>query len=461
MYDSRIYGVLESSERMGNILILGMGVSGQSALKRWLAMGTTPMLYDDRGGVYQGIEAIRDIQAVSWLEIDAVMKSPGIKPVHPVIVEAQKRGIPVISDVELAYRLPHQGKIVAVTGTNGKTTTTAAITWILNQGGKKAQAVGNIGVGVVDALQVGADDEYHVMELSSFQLAHVMDFKPDVALITNITPDHLDWHETFEHYRDAKLQVMKKQTDQDIAILNDDDPVLHEFAPQGPTVIRFSVTHQVEGWYLDGEQIVCRNNGEVTPVMMRSEIPLVGMHNVENLLGAMAVCDALGMDRETIVRGVRTFQAVAHRIEPVGSIRGALYYNDSKGTNPEASVKAIEAMEGKPLYLIAGGYDKGSDFSLYAQAAKPSLCYVYLLGQTAAKVKEAFLKEGIPAEKLVDVSSLKEAVNLAKKEAKDGAVVLLSPACASWGMYDNYEQRGDEFRQLVKESEQWAKREHN
>ncbi|NLY10010.1 MAG: UDP-N-acetylmuramoyl-L-alanine--D-glutamate ligase [Tissierellia bacterium] len=432
-------------------IVMGTGISGQSMIDRLRKNGESPLIWDDEKKSNDD-NIINDMSKVPWENIKYIAKSPGIKPSHPLILNAIKRGINVISDVELAYILGCKGTLVAITGTNGKTTTTTLVNEILNKSGFKAQAVGNIGVGLVDALGDDSVEDVHVMELSSFQLTHVHEFKPKVAAITNITPDHLDWHGSFENYVEAKLNIAGRKNSADTLVLNYDDEILRKWAPENSNIIYFSVHDIIEnGFYLKEDSLYRKDSFGEHLIINRAEVPILGMHNVENVLCAAAICHSLGVNDADIYKGIKEFKAVSHRIEPSGAINGVEYYNDSKGTNPEASIKAIEAMGEKPIILFAGGYDKGSDYGDYAKSAIKTSKLLITMGQTAEAIEEAFIIDGFDFEKIIRVKSMAEALDRAYENALPGDVVLLSPACASWGMYDNYEQRGNEFKDIVKE----------
>ncbi len=438
---------------MNTFFILGLGVSGK-ALVKILSKEHKVYVYEsyidkDKLSFLDKYNITEEyiVTDEKWPEakVDKVIKSPGIKPNHPLIEEANLRGIPVLSDVEMGFLLGPKGHIIGITGTNGKTTTTMLIHHILSSSGKSSQAIGNIGVGVVEALYNDEENDYHVIELSSYQLAHTNSFKPEVAVITNITPDHLDWHGSYEQYVKDKLKMAENMTKDEYLILNYDDEILKKIDWNNKNVCYFSTKEILKEHYYIQNQSLYYQEKKLFPLEI---IPILGMHNVENVMAAVAVCQCLGLSIEDIIAGIKSFKAVEHRIEPCGVYKEVHFYNDSKGTNPDASIKAIDAID-RPIILIAGGYDKGSDFTEFLSSAKEKVKGMTVMGNTAEKMIRQAQSVGFKSEELILVKDMEEAVATAFEMADSGDAVLLSPACASWGMYPNYEVRGNDFKEQV------------
>ena len=361
--------------------------------------------------------------------------------------EFKKAGVPVWGEIELAYNYD-KGRIIAITGTNGKTTTTALVGQIIKAYNEKTFVVGNIGNSYTGEVLNTEKDSYTVAEISSFQLETVHEFHPVVSAILNITPDHLNRHHTMECYAHTKERIAMKQTKADVCVLNMEDEELYRFGKEcNASVVWFSSKRKpYKGAYLDGNNIRYTDGTQDRIMLNVHDMNLLGTHNYENVCAAIAIAEAIGIPEDIIIEQVKCFKAVEHRIEYVAVKNEVWYYNDSKGTNPEASVKAIEAMV-RPTILIGGGYDKGSDFDMYVKAFKGKVKLLVLLGQTADKIAETCEKYGFTD--YVKATTLEEAVSVCAANAQKGDAVLLSPACASWGMFDNYEQRGDMFKEYV------------
>lgn len=356
--------------------------------------------------------------------------------------------IPIWSEIQLAYHCA-KGKLAAITGTNGKTTTTALTGEIMKAHYESVFVVGNIGMPYTEHALETTDDSVTVAEVSSFQLETIMDFHPNVSAILNITPDHLDRHKTMECYIEVKEGIAKNQTEEDTCVLNYDDAVLREFGQDlKPKVIFFSSRHTLdEGLYLDGETIVWKEGSKVTEIINVNELKLLGRHNHENVMAAVAISSKMGVPMDTIRKVLREFKAVEHRIEFVTERFGVKYYNDSKGTNPDAAMQAIKAMPG-PTLLIAGGYDKHSEFDEWIESFDGKVRYLVLIGQTRDKIADCAKKHGFTD--IMYAEDLLEAVQVCASYANIGDNVLLSPACASWGMFKNFEERGEKFKEYVR-----------
>jgi UDP-N-acetylmuramoylalanine--D-glutamate ligase len=385
---------------------------------------------------------------------DLIVVSPGVPSDQPQLQHARTLGIPVIGEVELAFRFL-QGKILAITGSNGKTTTTTLVGEILAKSGKKTLVGGNIGTPVISLAGQATPETLVVLEISSFQLESIQQFRPWIAAILNITPDHLDRHHTFEAYVAAKARIFENQRSRaeenqpagDLAVLNADDPtcVALKSKVKGP-LLWFSRRQRVEsGAFLIGEQIVFRQNGQEQPVLSRSDIQLKGEHNLENVLAAVCMTMAAGCAPQQVRQAVQEFRAVEHRLELVSTINGVTFYNDSKATNVDATVKALESFPGN-IHIILGGKDKGSDYSVLNPLLRERVKRVYLIG--AASDKIATQVQGATA--LVRSGTLERAVRQAFDAAVPGDVVLLAPACASFDQFENYEHRGRVFKELVR-----------
>ncbi|MCD7842697.1 MAG: UDP-N-acetylmuramoyl-L-alanine--D-glutamate ligase, partial [Lachnospiraceae bacterium] len=389
--------------------------------------------------------------------IDLAVLSPGVPTDLPMVNAMRKRGVRIWGEIELAWECG-KGDVLAVTGTNGKTTTTSLLGEIMKDYVKGAAGsasakervcvVGNIGNPYTDAADQLTDESIVVAEISSFQLETIEGFAPKVSAILNITPDHLNRHHTMEEYIRVKELITENQGSDDTCVLNYEDPILREFGKTLQTkVIYFSSLHKLkEGMYLDGETICFSDGTTETVICSTKELNILGRHNHENVMAAAAMAYAYGVPFEVIRNTVCSFQAVEHRIEYVTEKHGVVYYNDSKGTNPDAAIKGIQAMD-RPTLLIGGGYDKNSSYEEWIQAFDGKVKYLVLIGQTREKIAEAAERCGFKDCVLKD--TLEDAVAFCAEHASDGDAVLLSPACASWGMFPNYEVRGRRFKELV------------
>ncbi|MBO8168066.1 MAG: UDP-N-acetylmuramoyl-L-alanine--D-glutamate ligase [Thermoanaerobacteraceae bacterium] len=379
---------------------------------------------------------------------DLVIPSPGVPATTEPLREAVAHGIPVWSELEVAYRFS-RGKVVAVTGTNGKTTTTALIGRMFSDAGLPVVVAGNIGVPLISEVKKTTPQHTLVVEVSSFQLEWVHKFQPRVAVILNITPDHLDRHGTIENYTAAKAKIFQQQTSLDYTVLNYDDERVKKLAAATPgQVIFFSRQHKLEAGVFVRDGVITIKQEQELPVVAAKEVAIKGGHNLENALAATAAGWTMGLSPEEIRQTLKTFPGVEHRLEHVRTLDGVKYINDSKGTNPDASIKALEAYP-NPVILIAGGKNKGSDFGEFAKMVKQKAREVILLGEAAGELDAALQKEQFT--NIHHVDNYREAVSLARKLARPGDIVLLSPACASWDMFNSYEERGELFKQLVNE----------
>ena len=443
-----------------NVLVIGLGVTGISAVKALDRLGAHISIYDSKTKeeLRSFLDEIDNIKTNQYLDgdypdlnkIDLILKSPGVPPNMDILVEAENKKIEIITDIELYYRLKSGKNILAITGTNGKTTTTKLTGEIFNKSGKKAYTVGNIGVGILDILSKSKEEDIIIVEASSYQLENTIDFKAKIALIINITPDHLDWHGGFENYINAKKKILINQDSEDYSILNYDDKILRTMGKDlKSNLIWFSVEEKLDqGAFIEDGFIVYRENGETKRIMSLDKIQIPGKHNLENILAAFCVAYTMGLDIDKIAKAIEEFKGVEHRIEYVDRKKGIFFYNDSKGTNPDSTIKAIEALK-ENIILIAGGYDKGSEYDELIHSFKGRVRELVLLGATKEKIRDTALKNNYRNLHLVD--NMKEAVQLSYDLAKDGDKVLLSPACASWGMYPNFEERGKDFKKIVKD----------
>ena len=441
------------------VLVFGLGISGIGAGKILERQGAEVVLYDGNKKLMEekvrqqsGADSnakiiIGEFPEEILAELDMTVLSPGVPTDLPVIEKMRKQGITVIGEVELAYQFG-KGDVLAITGTNGKTTTTTLLGEIMKNYQDDVFVVGNIGTPYTRIAFDSTDDTVTVAEISSFQLETIHRFKPDVSAVLNITPDHLNRHYTMECYTDVKMSICKNQDSDAPIILNYEDEILRNYAPKlHNRIIWFSSRQTLdEGIYLEGKNIVYAQKGQKNVITTTEDTTLVGIHNIENIMAAIGITINMGVPADVIKEAIRKFKAVEHRIEYVKTVDDVLYYNDSKGTNTDASIKAIQAMT-RPTVLIAGGYDKKVQFDDWAKELKGKVKCLVLFGDTANQIATTVKKYGF--ENIIFTKSLKEAVDECKKNAEPGDAVLLSPACASWDMFDSYEQRGDMFKDFV------------
>jgi len=379
---------------------------------------------------------------------DILVLSPGVPTDLPFVDKFREKGCPVWGEIELAYQFA-KGDILAITGTNGKTTTTTLLGDIMKDYYDDVRVVGNIGIPYTNEAATTTDSTVTVAEISSFQLETAIEFHPKVTAILNITPDHLNRHHTMENYIECKESITKNQGVAEAVILNYEDAVLRDFGDKlNQRVVYFSsATELFDGFFLKGDRIYKSVDGKVMELISIDEINLLGKHNYENVMAAIAMADAFGVPMANIIETVKGFHAVEHRIEFVVEKEGVAYYNDSKGTNPDAAIQGIRAMN-RPTLLIGGGYDKQSEYDEWIRAFDGKVKKLVLIGQTREKIKECAEKNGFFDCVLCD--SFEEAIQYCHDNAVSGDAVLLSPACASWGMFDNYEQRGRIFKDIVR-----------
>ncbi|MDD2215435.1 MAG: UDP-N-acetylmuramoyl-L-alanine--D-glutamate ligase, partial [Eubacteriales bacterium] len=375
--------------------------------------------------------------------------SPGVPLSLDLVQRGQEAGVEIIGEIELAWRLG-RGKYVAITGTNGKTTTTVLTGELFCQAGRRTRVVGNVGIAAVKKAVAADEDTWLITEISSFQLETTKDFHPRISALLNITPDHLDRHQTMENYVNAKATVYRNQDENDYFVVNYDDPVSWKLAKGCKArVVPFSRKQILNfGCFVQGGVIVIRDErGEIHQLCKPDELGIPGAHNLENVLAASAIAFFAGIEPQSIAQTLRMFKGVAHRLEFCGEIKGIRFVNDSKGTNPDASIKAIEAIDGK-IILIAGGYDKGSTFTELVNAFDGKVKALILLGKTAPLIKETAKSKGFT--NIIMAKDMEECVKEGLRIAEMGDTVLLSPACASWDMYTCFEQRGEHFKSCVR-----------
>jgi UDP-N-acetylmuramoylalanine--D-glutamate ligase len=443
------------------VLVFGAGKSGISATRLLQRQNAEVILYDSNDKLTlkdfaDKVNTDKQFQLVTGELSEEIISSialcvisPGVAIDHPEIVRIADKGVTIWGEIELAYRYA-KGKIIGITGTNGKTTTTSLVGEIMNTYFNEVYVVGNIGNPYTDIAMKTSEQAVSVIELSSFQLETIHEFKPDVSAILNITPDHLNRHHTMENYIAMKENIAKNQTPQEVCVLNYEDEILREMGKRLNTrVLYYSSARALEnGLYLAGDDIYYSVSGKKEFVCNVNDLKIIGKHNYENAMAAVGIAIHMGIPMEYIHNALIQFRAVEHRIEYVEKIHGVTYYNDSKGTNPDASIKAIQAMKA-PTILIAGGYDKQIAFDEWIDAFEDKVKCLVLLGQTRELIAETARRHGF--DQIIMVNDLKEAVRISAQKAVPGDVVLLSPACASWGMFDNYEQRGRLFKEYVRE----------
>lgn len=436
------------------VLVLGLAKSGESAARLLDKLGAIVTVNDGKpfeenpaaqSLLEEGIKVITGGHPLELLDEDFewMVKNPGIPYNNPMVMRALEKKIPVITEVELAY-LISDAPIIGITGSNGKTTTTTMIAEVLTAGGQNGLLSGNIGFPASQVAQDAGETDTLVMELSSFQLMGIEAFHPEIAVITNLMPTHLDYHGSFEEYVAAKWNIQKNMTASDYVILNYNQDLAKELAKKtAAQVIPFSSQEQVDGAYLDGDVLTFR--GEA--IMKASELGVPGSHNVENALATIAVAKLRGIDNQVIKETLTHFGGVKHRLQYVGEINQVKFYNDSKSTNILATQKALSGFDNSKVILIAGGLDRGNEFDELVPDIK-GLKKMVILGESAARVKRAADQAEVS---YLDASDVRDATRKAFSVAEPGDVVLLSPANASWDMYKNFEVRGDEFLAVFKE----------
>lgn len=443
-------------------LVIGSGISGVGAMSMLAHMGADILLFDGSDKITQeeleakvpwGVQAacyVRQLPEELLSQIEVVVLSPGVPTDIPLVQELRARGTRVIGEIELGF-LAERGRVAAITGTNGKTTTTTLLGEIMKAhlGAEKVFVVGNIGNPYTLEAEKTAPDTVTVGELSSFQLETVDTFRPRVSAILNVTPDHLNRHHTMEAYVEVKERIAMRQTREDICVLNYENACTRDFGDRCPaSVVYFSSGRELpDGYFLKGEEIFLAEGGRARPLLnIHRDMNLVGICNAENVMAAIALARGLEVPMETILRVVKEFHAVEHRIEYVATKGGVAYYNDSKGTNPDAAIQGIRAMS-RPTVLIGGGYDKESEYDEWIENFAGKVKWLVLVGQTREKIAACARAHGFDRIRMAD--SFEECMRLCTRLAQEGDAVLLSPACASWGMFPNYEVRGQVFKEYV------------
>ncbi len=445
------------------VLVVGAGKSGKAAAQAMVKLGAKVSVQDSKpeDEVDFQLEVFLEDRHIDcyWAcepedmsQFDMLILSPGVPPGLPFIEKAKAAGAEIIGELEIAYRVGC-GRYVAITGTNGKTTTTTLVGEIFNEAARKTFVVGNIGVAVISKALSADEDSWLITETSSFQLETIRDFQPEISAILNLTPDHLDRHKTMQNYIDAKARIFENQTKDQYCVLNYDDEECRKLMENcNAAPVPFSRKEELDfGAYVKDEKIVVKDaDGKVSEICGTEELQIPGAHNLENALAACAIAHFAGIDAAVIAKVLREFRGVEHRIELCNEIDGIRFVNDSKGTNPDAAIRAIEAMK-QNIILIAGGYDKGASFDEFVAAFQGRVKAMVLMGKTATKIKEAAEKAGFTNS--VILKDMEACVREAYRLAQPGDVVLLSPACASWDMYTSFEQRGEHFKACVRELE--------
>lgn len=443
-----------------NVLVIGTGISGIAAVQLLKYMGATPILFDGNEALTkeaimeklpEGMEVsifIGNLPQEVDSSIDLVVLSPGVPTDIPMLDGMKARQVPLWGEIELGYQVA-KGRLAAITGTNGKTTTTTLVGEIMKAYYKDVYVVGNIGNPYTLEVMNMTQESVTVAELSSFQLETTHEFHPTVSAILNVTPDHLNRHYTMENYAGAKERIACKQTKDQVCVLNYENEYTLDFGKRcGCKVVYFSSKRELEeGYFLKDDCIYQAVGGQAKNLLnIHRDMNLVGICNVENVMAAIAISVAMEVPMDVILKVIKEFKAVEHRIEYVATKRGVMYYNDSKGTNPDAAIQGIKAMS-RPTILIGGGYDKGSTYDEWIEAFDNKVKKLVLIGQTREKIADCARAHGF--EDIILADTFEEALDICTKEAESGDAVLLSPACASWGMFPNYEVRGKMFKEYV------------
>lgn len=443
------------------VLVIGLGVSGIASIKALNKLGAEIYAYDEspREKLEQKLHELNgikaeyyfgssDIDKINMEELDFAIKSPGIKYEVLVVQKLMEKNIRIISDVEAAYEIS-DATFISITGTNGKTTTTTLIGEIVKESGRNCKLTGNIGFGIFDDAMNSKSGDILVAEVSSFQLAGTYEYKPHISVITNITPDHMDYHHTMESYVEAKFKNVINQDENDFAVLNYEDETIRNYSENIKARKIFFSSERVleEGIYALEGRMLYSHEGKTEHITYTKDIFIPGRHNLENSMAAAGAAIALGIDNKTIATVLKEFKGVEHRLEFCGEYNNVKFYNDSKGTNPDASIKAVQGIE-KPIILIAGGYDKKSEYDDFIKSFDGKVKDLVLLGQTADDIEKCARSYGFS--NIFRVDSMDEAVKKCFELSVSGDNVVLSPACASWDMYPNYEVRGRDFKERVK-----------
>lgn len=441
------------------VLVVGFGRSGIAAAQALLKLGAYVCIQDSKSEDSfdpnlitffkgQGAEFYLNSFPYEMENFDLLVLSPGVSPELPFIQDAIEKGVEVIGELEIAYRIG-KGNYVAITGTNGKTTTTTLVGEIFKLSKRKTSVVGNIGIAVISASAEAEENDWLVTECSSFQLETTKYFKPYISAILNLTPDHLNRHHTMQAYGQAKAKVFANQSEDGYLIINKDDKDCYKLASGcRAKVVPFTIEEELDfGAFVKGNKVVIADeDGKIIEICDVNDIKIIGRHNLSNVVAAVAICYFAGIDKDVIEKGIMEFNGVPHRIEFCGDVEGVKYYNDSKGTNTDAAITAIKAIQ-KNIILIAGGDAKEQDFTEFAKALNGAVKTLILLGRDADMIKKAAEEQGF--NDYIYCKNMDECVTKAHEIAKPRDTVLLSPACASWDMYDNYEQRGNHFKESV------------
>lgn len=442
-----------------NILLVGLAKTGVSTIKLLDKLGANIIVNDikDEEKLKDILTELKDIKNAEYIlgyhpknvnHIDLAVVSPGV-PLHlPFILKLKEEKIEIIGEVELAYRLSKNPLFIGITGTNGKTTTTSLVGEIFKEAKRDTYIVGNIGNPVIETVEHTDENSVLVTELSSFQLESIVDFKPKVSAVLNLSPDHLNRHHTMENYIEAKGNIFKNQDKYDFTVLNYDDEQVRVLQSKCKgKVIFFSRKEKLdEGVYLDADNNIVIDIDEKIVLLNKKELSLPGGHNLENCMAAIAMSYVCNVDLNTLKHVLKTFKAVEHRLEYVKTLNDIMFVNDSKGTNPDSTIKAVQSYE-SPVILIAGGYNKDSDYNELLEISKDNVKALVLMGETADTIEECAKTKGYKT--IIRVSNMKEAVEASYDLARKGDVVLLSPACASWDMYKSFEVRGNDFKENV------------
>uniref|UniRef100_UPI004029DAB0 UDP-N-acetylmuramoyl-L-alanine--D-glutamate ligase n=1 Tax=Agathobacter sp. TaxID=2021311 RepID=UPI004029DAB0 len=446
------------------VLVVGTGISGIAAAELLQSKNVDTVLFDgnkelDVNKLYEKAPKLKEMPIIlgelteeQMHEFGVAVLSPGVPTDLPMVERLRAQNVAIWGEIELAYYFG-KGRLIAITGTNGKTTTTALTGAIMKNYYKDVRIVGNIGIPYTSEAATMTDDTVTVAEISSFQLETIHDFCPEVSAILNITEDHLNRHHTMECYIKTKEDITRNQTKDQVCVLNYEDEVLRSFGESAPAKVVYFSSHRKldNGFYLEGENIYYAVDGQRTHVINVNELNLLGRHNYENVMAACAMSVNFGVPMDKIVEVLKTFQAVEHRIEYVTEKRGVKFYNDSKGTNPDAAIQGIRAMN-RPTFLIGGGYDKQSEYDEWIEAFDGKVKKLVLIGQTVEKIENCAHRHGFMD--TVRKDTFEEAIQYCYDNAKSGDAVLLSPACASWGMFPNYEERGRIFKEYVRNLEE-------
>ena len=442
------------------VIVAGACKSGVASVGLLLRNGAHAVLYDgnkelDKDKILADFNESDKIDVALGELTDDILDgaelfviSPGISVEAPFVEKVREKNIPIWGEIELAYFF-NKGIIAAITGTNGKTTTTTLVGEIFKKFRDTSLVVGNIGLPFTRFADATNEDTLVAAEISSFQLETISDFKPHVAAVLNLTPDHLNRHHTFENYIDAKFRITENQTSDDFMVLNYDDPETRQRAEKVKNAKLVWFSHEIEpeeGAFVRDGKIYVRREGMETEILSVDKIQILGEHNLENVLAAVCVSFYMNIPVDIIKDTIYAFKGVEHRIEFVREVKGVKYYNDSKGTNPDAAIKAIKAMKSMTL-LIGGGYDKDSEYDEWVECFPGKVRYLVLIGATADKIEKCCKNHGF--NQIIRADSLEDAVRICEKHAKPGDDVLLSPACASWDMFKSYEERGNLFKLYV------------